>query len=696
MQNAYHIIQLLYGTVNLAASCRFSRPRRKERITTKKRLFVLTVLVILSQLLAVIPQACASTATPYDKVITTARLEIWKALSNGASAATVAIMEDSKIIYSEGFGMRSREESLPVDTDTQFNIGSISKVFTALGILLLCDDGLMELDKPVTAYLPEFSMEDPRYTEITVRMLLNHSSGIAGTYFKTGFGTEKNRNYVAETLAELANENLKHNPGDVSVYCNDGFTVAEAIIERVSGMNYADFLEMRVFRQTGMVRSSCYFLDGNANIARQYDNKTGKALPVEYVNILGSGGITSTAEDLCRFSQIMWGDTLLEPSTFKEFTKPQYGPMTVPKGTPLYKFGLGWDCVGVEEFARQGIKVMAKNGGTQEFNSQLYVAPHEKLSVALIFAGPADPAGICTQIMQALMEGKGILSGDERRVKLPPRNTAIPDALLKYEGYYAGSGRIMKVEFDTDSNAMKASIYDHGAFGPAVQFPYKEDEYFHVDEIQRLSLAEAADGTGFIMVHLRDSTGSIVFAQEIPQRDSILSGSLFENKMWLPRNLTSYEFGPFMGISGVIKELPGYIHLDNAPYALTDEYTGSMALSHARDLMEPRIIERDGKQWLEVRACLFSDASRTIPFDPGEKISIGSDGYNEWRRVDTEGVFSTDIPTHSRVLVFSPAGELTYDSLIDGRKSVLLEEGSYVGFIGKPGDLFVPVYEPRS
>ena len=696
MQNAYHIIQLLYGTVNLAASCRFSRSRRKERITTKKCLFVLTVLVILSQLLAVIPQTCASTATPYDKAITTARLEIWKALSNGASAATVAIMDDSKIIYSEGFGMRSREESLPVDTDTQFNIGSISKVFTALGVLLLCDDGRVELDKPVIDYLPEFTMEDPRYTEITVRMLLNHSSGIAGTYFKTAFGTEKNRDYVAETLAELANENLKHNPGYVSVYCNDGFTVAEAIIERVSGMSYADFLEMRVFRQTGMVRSSCYFLDGNTNIARQYDNKTGKILPVEYVNILGSGGLTSTAEDLCRFSQIMWRDSLLGPSTFEEFTKPQYGPMTVPKGTPLYKFGLGWDCVMLEEFARQGIKVMAKNGGTQEFNSQLYIAPSEKLSVALIFAGPADPAGICTQIMQVLMESKGILSGDEPQVKLPPRTAAIPDTLLKYEGYYAGSGRIMKVEFDTNSNAMKASIYDHDAFGPAVQFPYKEDEYFHVDEIQKLSLAEAADGTRFIMAHLRDSTGSIVFAQEIPQRDPILSGSLFENKMWLPRNLTCYEFGPFMGISGVIKELPGYIHFDNAPYALTDEYTGSMAFSHARDLMESRIVDRDGEQWLEVRACLFSDASQTIPFAPGEKISIGSDGYNEWRRVETEGVFSTDTPTRGRVLVFSPTGDLTYDSLMDGQKSVLLEEGSYVGFIGESGDLFVPVYKPRS
>ena len=78
----------------------------------------------------------------------------------------------------------------------------------------------------------------------------------------------------------------------------------------------------------------------------------------------------------------------------------------------------------------------------------------------------------------------------------------------------------MKVEFDTNSNTMKASMYDHGAFGPAVQFPYKEDEYFHVDEIQKLSLAEAADGTRFIICLLYTSICSLeVMAFPIPMRD---------------------------------------------------------------------------------------------------------------------------------------------------------------------------------
>jgi hypothetical protein len=510
---------------------------------------------------------------------------------------------------------------------------------------------------------------------------------------KTGFGTEKNRSYVMETLAELANGNLKHNPGDVSVYCNDGFTLAEAIIERVSGMSYAHFLGMRVFSKTGMANSSCYFFDGNRNIAHRYDSATGRILPEEYVNILGSGGIASTAEDLCRFSQTLWADTLLKSSTLEEFMIPQYGPMTVPDGIPFYRFGLGWDSVELEEFIGQSIKVMAKSGGTMQFNSELYVAPGEKLSVALIFAGPADPAAICTEIMQALLESKGMLKKDRPKIQLAPKVAAIPQELLRYEGYYGNYQGIIRIEFDTGTNMMNYSKYNHGVFGPAAQFPYREDGFFHLDGAQKLNFEEAADGTKFIIAHVHDSIGKAVFAQEIPKGNPALSGSLFKNRVWLPRNLTSYEFAPFMTISGILQELPGYIHLDNVPYALVDEYTGSMALSHARDLVEPVITERDGKQWLEAGGYLFSDASEIIPLDPSEEIPIGTNGYNEWRLAETDDVLNTKIPVRGRLLVFSSVGELTYDSLTNGEKAVFVEEGSYVGFMGEPGNSFIPTHK---
>lgn len=125
---------------------------------------------------------------PYREAITTARMEIWKAIGSGVTSnATVAIIDGGKIIYSEGFGMRDRANSIPVDTHTQYNIGSVSKVFTTAAILLLVQDGKVELDAPVTKYLPEFVMRDARYKDITVRMLLNHSSGFPGTLMKDGF-----------------------------------------------------------------------------------------------------------------------------------------------------------------------------------------------------------------------------------------------------------------------------------------------------------------------------------------------------------------------------------------------------------------------------------------------------------------------------------------------------------------------------
>jgi CubicO group peptidase (beta-lactamase class C family) len=159
------------------------------------------------------------------------------------SSATVAVMVDGEIVYAEGFGLRDRAKNLPVETDTQFNIGSVSKIFTAAAVLILEQEGKLSLDKPVTDYLPDFTMKDDRYKDITVRMLLNHTLGLPGTYFKDSVTVVKNRNYVEEALEALKTCNLMNDPGKISVYCNDGFTVAEAVIERVSGMSFPDFLE---------------------------------------------------------------------------------------------------------------------------------------------------------------------------------------------------------------------------------------------------------------------------------------------------------------------------------------------------------------------------------------------------------------------------------------------------------------------
>lgn len=101
-------------------------------------------------------------------------------------SATVAIMDNGNIAHQEGFAIINRATGLAVSEDTQFNICSVSKVFTAAAILQLCEDGKLELDQPVVEYMPEFPpWAGCRYKDITVRMLLNHTAAFPGTYTNT-------------------------------------------------------------------------------------------------------------------------------------------------------------------------------------------------------------------------------------------------------------------------------------------------------------------------------------------------------------------------------------------------------------------------------------------------------------------------------------------------------------------------------
>ena len=629
----------------------------------------------------------------YQSAITTARIEIWKALSSGtASSATVTIMDEGKIVYSEGFGMRDREKSLPVDTNTQFNIGSISKIFTATAILLLREEGKVALDQPVTTYLPEFTMKDIRYKDITVRMLLNHSSGFPGTNMKDSMGKAKNRNYIEETLALLKESALKHNPGEISIYCNDGLTVAEAIIEKVSGTSYADFLEKRIFSKLEMKNSSCYFKDGNSNIALSYDNKKGKAYPVEYVNPLASGGISSTAEDLCRYAQEVFSDKILKPESLEEFQRPQYAPNTVPTGLPLYQYGLGWDTVSIEKFSQQGITVLSKSGGTMEFTSMLYTAPKEKLSISLIFTGSADTGAISDQIMQALITGKGMIKKSKDQVALTLKTIPIPEDILSYAGFYGTNGKVIKVEFDTENPALKFNTFADGEFVASGVFPYLEDGFFHVEDKQRISFAENY-GSKFILAHQMDTPGGMVLAENIKEYKTKIDGSAFDGKLWLPSNLTATEMGVSMLKTGLIKDLPGYIYLYDGsytPYELLDKYTTKMSLQYARDIAEPKLVEHDGEMRLELANYVFSDIAMVADLEPGEKITINQYARNECRRIKKEVIFQSTIPEGGRIIAFSPEQEVIYDSLIDGAKEIVLGEQSYLIFVGSAGDQFEP------
>ncbi|MBU7321136.1 serine hydrolase domain-containing protein, partial [Paenibacillus oleatilyticus] len=144
---------------------------------------------------------------------------------------------------SDNAGVKDKASKAPITKDTMFGIGSISKMHVSAATMILADANKIDIDKPLTTYIKDFKMADERYKKITPRMLMNHASGLYGSHFPNSTLLDDNDTKLHdELLIKLQSEHLNANPGEFSVYCNDGFGLLEIMIERVSGMSYTEFL----------------------------------------------------------------------------------------------------------------------------------------------------------------------------------------------------------------------------------------------------------------------------------------------------------------------------------------------------------------------------------------------------------------------------------------------------------------------
>ncbi len=659
-------------------------------LVSKAVIPVIVICILMAGLPPSSAQAVSDSVTQgYEATVRAAREAVAKQLDSGVpSSATAAVMVDGRIVYAEGFGLRDRGQNLPVDPQTQFNMGSVSKIFTAAAILVLAQEEMLSLDDPVTDYLSDFSMADPRYKDITVRMLLNHTSGFQGTNAKDGFTSAKNRNYVAETLERLKTGSLMNDPGTISIYCNDGFTVAEAVIERVSGKSFAEFLQEKVFDRLGLENTSAYYKEGNQNIARVYQGGSHDPLPVEYVNILGSGGLSTTAVDLCRFGEILQSETVLRQAMLGEYTKPQYGPLTVPAGEPLFNVGLGWDYVQVNQFKSQGIDVLAKNGGTLQYFSQLYVLPKERISVAVIFAGPADPAAVTDAILWALLEEKGI--AQKPAPAAPPEDAGVPDIMKGFEGFYASGNSISKMEISGDQKGAVLLNWNGETFEPHAVLLYKEDGRFYSPEGNSYSFAETLGG-GVMMVHPGSSDAGFVTHEKLKKGNDVDTAA-FSGKVWVPVNMSPYDLPSAMLQTAAFPEVPGYILVNDGatytPLALKSPTDTWLSFHYLRDQPEFHLDNVDGEMLLENYGYVYAEASALPVAAAGDTIRIDPDGQNKAFRMETDADVRFTIPEGGRIVVFGPKLSLLYDSLSSGSQEVRAEAGSCLLAIGQPEDTF--------
>lgn len=648
-------------------------------------------------LLAILPFAtCGAVGnSAVDAAKTFARSEVWKTISAGrANSATVAVMDNGAIVYSEGFGMADRLNSLPVDKNTLFNMGSISKVYVTTAIMLLVDDGKVRLDAPFTTYLPEFTMLDERYKDITIRMLLNHSSGLPGTVGPNSFGYQYNKDFYRDVLDILAQSHLKHRPGEFAPYCNDGFTLAEMIVAKVSGTSYIDFLQQRIFtplslKYTG--NSVAERPEKNLRVANHYTD-SGHALPLEALSLLGSGGLSTTAEDLCRFADSFSpsGPHILSPVALAEMKKVQNSEMVGKLRGPNPGFGLGWDFAEIPGLKAKGINVLGKNGGTGQYSSMLITVPDKRISVAVIFTNPkADATMFAYGLLKKYLDGKNIMTITPDPVTAPVKGVPFPPELVAYEGYYFYSGMLTQVTLNPAANSLTVDYTDGIEKTKAFSAVYN-DGYFYAPAGKYYFTT--VDDRQYLAIH-RDEfnmdsvAGERVVSLTVPQE---LAADV-DGRLWLRRNAKAYEewqnMYPYVMPSQRISTLAGYVDFGGIK-KITGPTTASYAVGNMRDLAELKFFEQDGGQWIWLSGFVYSSAATAkIYSGVAANLTIGNRGYNEWLKLDQDAILNFTKPANGRILVFDPTGNLIFDSVVDSG-DIFVATGSFVAVAGEASDTF--------
>lgn len=268
----------------------------------------------------------------------------------------VLIRQNGQTLFERGYGMRDLRSSLPIDAHTNFRLASFTKQFTAMSIMLLVHDGKLRYDDHLTDVFPDF----PAYGRtITIRNLLNHTSGLISyedlmQKKYAGKSWEQIPQITDADVLALAEQQTgtKFPPGTNWEYSNGGYCILGAMIEKVSGMSYADFLHQRIFAPLQMDHTVAhvYGKDTISNRAYGYTNDAGVWLETDQSPTsatLGDGGVYTSLDDLAKWDEALRNHTLLSAAEIE----PAITPAPVPadaanwpnasSGAPM-AYGFGW------------------------------------------------------------------------------------------------------------------------------------------------------------------------------------------------------------------------------------------------------------------------------------------------------------------------------------------------------------------
>lgn len=585
----------------------------------------------------------------------------------GASSISLALIDGEKVVWAETFGLADKTSLAAPSTDTMYCIGSTSKMVAAIAVMKLVDQGLLSLDGPLKDYISSFSMASPEYRQVTVRMLLNHSAGFpGGDYRNSETSTPLPFSYSAQVLEALKTERLKHAPGYMSVYANDGFTLVEQLVSAVTGKSYAQFVQEEIFTPLGMNHSRYpldFFPDGS--FAKRYADDTPQSQL--FLNSFGSGGLYSTPSDMAKIAMMFIGKgkvgnvRILSESSVAAMGVDQTLSNFNPVKAKSYSYGLGWDTVIQPGLGAVGVTGWQKGGAVTLYGSVITIAPAEGLAVVVMGAsngfGPDSATVIAERILLKALAEKGKIAAMPTPLNFTPQplKKASAGQMDSASGYYASNEAIMRVQKQPD-DSLSITRYDTSTSTWKSWFTglrLRDDDKFSSDENPQLSFSfKTADAGQYLVVsyvtgygHYQDEIiqGQKLAAPGIPAAWSIRSG-----KKWLLTNhypdSDAWE-SPLMQLNS----FDAFLVVNRGGFQVVVDPTSSDSRANMM-LKVPQLYGRDlndivvdttrgGGEWIRFGSFLYHP-QETIPalVAGNNSVNIGSEGLAEWRSIDATSV----------------------------------------------------------
>ncbi len=610
-------------------------------------------------------------------------------------------------------------------------VGSVSKIYSTAAVMQLVDEGKVGLDTPITEYIPNFTMADERYKDITVRMLMDHTSGIMGSTRVNAELYDDNDTYNHDHLLEnLAKQHLKAEPGKYAAYCNDGFDLLELIVENVTDMTYTDYVRENISDKIGVTDTGTPIdMYRNEKLVPSF-SASGLPLDTSYCVTIGGGGIYATASDTAKFGAAFFtGDDTLISDNAKNDMSTRHNDNEYSDDC-----GLGWDYAEMLRYKQNGVKVVGKGGDVTMDHAFLLTAPDEKISVAVLSNGGSSTYNdlVAQALMDVCLQEKGISVAEE---ELPECTIVdeIPDEYKDYEGMYImnimGQGdtlcrvtlpdnKYLHMEKIT-SRKTTYTDYVYTADGDFAELSYEVEESGFDKRLlaggsSRLSFEKNADGTfmkvsgGLYYPELGSFDVKTYGGQMIEENnvgDDVLDGiQTLEGKKFLlvgdKYSSCNYE-GAAIARFSIVDEMKGYAFLNGNGADFLLKITDSKHLvspnnipsSSSRDLLDITLdTDENGRMTIKTSFGTEYILAENIPVFDASVKSVALTDNAAWYNV-SDSIANTPVtvtrPENSAVIVFNKFDEPIYTSRVKDAGNVIpMPMGGRVLFLGEPGGKF--------